>query len=229
MPAAIQFSSPQVVAPICSAADLDFLSSTPATHHCDLIELRLDSLIDQLDQIDTLLSDHHPNLPILATARHPDEGGDGALDADVRQQLYARFLPQIDALDIELRSVDEMSKTLEAARSAGKKIILSFHDFKSTPSIATIRSKIDQAIEANADVCKIAVHLDSLSRLCELAQVCENESRIRISLMGMGPLGKISRLLFAKAGSVLNYGYLATSNAPGQWPAKQLKNLIGEI
>ncbi|MCF6313226.1 MAG: type I 3-dehydroquinate dehydratase [Verrucomicrobiales bacterium] len=229
MPFPIDFSSPQVVAPVCNSADLDFLSSTSAAHHCDIIELRLDSLSDQLDPIETLLSDHHPNLPILATARHPDEGGDGSLDAAARQQLYARFLPQIDALDIELRSVDEMSDTLEAARSAGKKIILSFHDFKSTPSISTIQDKIEAAIDAEADVCKIAVHLDSLDRLCELAQVCENETRIKISLMGMGPLGKISRLLFAKAGSALNYGYLATPNAPGQWPAKQLKNLIGEI
>lgn len=229
MPFPIDFSSPQVIAPACNPADLDFLSSASASDHCDIIELRLDSLIDQLDQVDALLSDHHPNLPILATARHPDEGGDGALDAAARQQLYAHFLPQIDALDIELRSVDEMSNTLETARSAGKTIILSFHDFESTPPVSTIRSKIDQAIKAKADVCKIAVHLDSLSNLCDLAQVCKFESRIRVSFMGMGPLGKISRLLFAKTGSILNYGYLQTPNAPGQWPAAQLKNLINEI
>jgi 3-dehydroquinate dehydratase-1 len=45
----------------------------------------------------------------------------------------------------------------------------------------------------------------------------------------MGPLGKLSRLVLAKAGSCLNYGYLNTPNAPGQWPAARLKTLLEEI
>jgi 3-dehydroquinate dehydratase-1 len=47
--------------------------------------------------------------------------------------------------------------------------------------------------------------------------------------MGMGPVGKLSRLVLAKAGSVLNYGYLLEANAPGQWPAWELKSLIDQI
>jgi 3-dehydroquinate dehydratase-1 len=47
--------------------------------------------------------------------------------------------------------------------------------------------------------------------------------------MGMGPLGKLSRLTLATAGSCLNYGYLQHPNAPGQWPAKELMRLYGEL
>lgn len=229
MPLPIDFTLTSVVAPVCNQSDLDFLNASEAATHCDVIELRLDNLLNSLDQTASFLSEQAPALPVLATVRHPDEGGTHSLSSAKRQDLYLRFIPQVDAIDLELRSASELSQVIETARTQQKAVILSFHDFKNTPSLPLIQSKIDQAIDAGADVCKIAIHLNSLPTLCELAQLCQSESRINISLMGMGPLGKISRLLFAKAGSVLNYGYLKEANAPGQWPAKQLKDLITEI
>jgi len=229
MNSSVDLSRSSVVAPICNQADLVYLTEIQVADHCDIIELRLDNLKDNLDQVASFLTDSLPDVSVLATARHPDEGGYHSLDATARQELLLRFLPQVDAIDIELRSVDEMKETIDASRSANKTIILSFHDFSSTPSTDTIRSKIDQAIDAGADVCKIAIHLDSLPALDELTQICESETRTKLSMMGMGPMGKASRLAFAKAGSVLNYGYLKEPNAPGQLPAIELKRLIEEI
>ncbi len=45
----------------------------------------------------------------------------------------------------------------------------------------------------------------------------------------MGPLGKVSRLLFAAAGSVLNYGYLDRPQVAGQWEATVLKQRLREL
>ena len=47
--------------------------------------------------------------------------------------------------------------------------------------------------------------------------------------MGMGPLGKVSRLVLAAAGSRLNYGYLDKPQVPGQWPALELVRRIEEV
>jgi 3-dehydroquinate dehydratase len=47
--------------------------------------------------------------------------------------------------------------------------------------------------------------------------------------MGMGAYGKVSRLVLAQAGSCLNYGYLGTANASGQWPVSVLKARIAEL
>jgi 3-dehydroquinate dehydratase-1 len=47
--------------------------------------------------------------------------------------------------------------------------------------------------------------------------------------MGMGRFGKVSRLLLAQAGSVLNYGYLDRPNASGQWEATILKQRLKEL
>ena len=44
-----------------------------------------------------------------------------------------------------------------------------------------------------------------------------------------GQFGKISRLVLAQAGSCLNYGYLGTPNASGQWPARLLKARLREL
>jgi 3-dehydroquinate dehydratase I len=48
-------------------------------------------------------------------------------------------------------------------------------------------------------------------------------------VMGMGKYGKISRLVLAQAGSCLNYGYVGTPNASGQWPVAALKARIAEL
>jgi 3-dehydroquinate dehydratase-1 len=47
--------------------------------------------------------------------------------------------------------------------------------------------------------------------------------------MGMGPLGKVSRLVLAAAGSRLNYGYLDKPQVPGQWPAPELVRRLEEV
>jgi 3-dehydroquinate dehydratase-1 len=45
----------------------------------------------------------------------------------------------------------------------------------------------------------------------------------------MGPLGKVSRLVLAAAGSRLNYGYLDKPQVAGQWPARELALRLGEV
>jgi 3-dehydroquinate dehydratase-1 len=50
-----------------------------------------------------------------------------------------------------------------------------------------------------------------------------------LSVMAMGAFGKVSRLLFAQAGSVLNYAYLGTANASGQWSALDFRRRLAEL
>jgi len=51
----------------------------------------------------------------------------------------------------------------------------------------------------------------------------------RVAVMGMGALGKLSRLILATAGSYFTYGYLGEAVAPGQWPVQRLRALLAEI
>jgi hypothetical protein len=53
---------------------------------CDLLELRLDALGDG-PEVRTFAENHGRHLPILITARHPDEGGVHDLSVGVRARL----------------------------------------------------------------------------------------------------------------------------------------------
>ncbi len=70
-----------------------------------------------------------------------------------------------------------------------------------------------------------------VSTPADVARLLEFQSRQKmpLSVMGMGKYGKVSRLLFAQAGSVLNYGYLGSAQVAGQWPAVVLKQRIREL
>jgi 3-dehydroquinate dehydratase I len=105
----------------------------------------------------------------------------------------------------------------------------SFHDFAGTPAADDLRRMRDMAFEAGADIVKFAATLHSTADLATLAALLEEPGHPPLSVMGMGKLGRISRLIFAQLGSVLNYGYLDRPTVPGQWKATRLKELIAEL
>ena len=139
------------------------------------------------------------------TARHPSEGGvhQGFLDPGTRIDRIARFLPLASLIDVELSTLGDMESIRTAAADREIAVIGSFHDFESMPPLDELESKVALAAETGVDVVKIAVRIETLSELFTLARLVEStaESGQRISAMGMGRLGKLSRLVLAGAGS----------------------------
>lgn len=51
-----------------------------------------------------------------------------------------------------------------------------------------------------------------------------------IAVMGMGPMGPVSRLLYSQLGSCLVYGYLGEKEtAPGQWHVSLIKETLRHL
>ncbi|MEM7014347.1 MAG: type I 3-dehydroquinate dehydratase [Verrucomicrobiota bacterium] len=222
---------PQVVATVTTADDLRQLREDAETKaSVDILEFRLDNLA-KLEQLDLAEEVADSVAPILITARHPAEGGIGDLGAGKRQQLLKRFLPKAAIVDLELRSVRKTYKLrdfVEEAREEGAAVVASMHDFQKMPPMSALRSALKRANEVGVDALKVAVVVETMKDVLNLASwVADSETPI--SAMGMGPLGKMSRLVLARAGSVLNYGYLNVPNAPGQWKASELRRLIDEL
>jgi len=215
----ITLTLPNVVAPLASRADVEALAGIPdLALHCDILELRLDSLpAPALPSI---------ALPLIATARHPGEGGHGNLDAATRRALLASALPFASALDIEIRSLPDLASLADDARAAGLLVIGSYHDFEATPGTADLRDTVRRGLDLGATAVKIATRLHGPGELARLIDLLEFYPGTPLSVMGMGPLGMASRLLAAQCGSFLNYGYLVAPNAPGQWPARQLREIL---
>jgi len=221
-------SAPLVVGAISSADCLEGLSQVSSIAcDCDVLEVRLDSIRLPLSELHA----HAAQLPLprIITARHPDEGGDGGLDASQRSALLEAHLDVAVLMDVELRSVSDLLPVIRKAQAAGIGVIGSFHDFASTPSDDVLQGAVDFALQFKLNAVKIATSLHGAGDLARLISLAAREKRLPLSLMGMGPLGRTSRLALAKCGSVLNYGYLGQSNAPGQWPAKRLKELLTEL
>lgn len=191
----------------------------------DLVEIRLDCIPESIDQLGRLVREI--KLPLIITARHPQEGGGGRLGVAARRQKLDALLPQAGFVDIELRSVASMQSVLARAKRHRVEVIVSFHDFTKTPSLAALRRKIHQARRAGASIVKIATNLRGprdLSTLIELQAGSKD-----VATMGMGPLGKVSRLVLPLSGARLVYGYLDRPQVKGQWPAERLAERLAEV
>jgi 3-dehydroquinate dehydratase-1 len=143
-------------------------------------------------------------VPILVTARHPSEGGAGALTAARRRALLEQNLHRAAAVDVELRSATALAAVLDEAARRRVVRVVSFHDFRRTPDLPRLRDLVALLI-------------------------LQAGTKVPLATMGMGPLGKVSRLVLAATGSRLNYGYLDKPQVKGQWPALELARRLGEV
>lgn len=192
----------------------------------DFFEIRVDSFIGREEELLRKLPGL--KLPLIVTVRHPLEGGARPLSAAQRRECYKKFMPHAALVDIELRSAKMLTDVIVDAQVKRVGIILSYHNFKKTPSVNQLCNLASAARKAGADIFKVAATVAGVADVAALGEF-QNRQKMPLSLMGMGKYGPVSRLLFAQAGSVLNYGYLGSAQVAGQWPATLLKKRIAEL
>lgn len=193
----------------------------------DLVELRVDALAGKLAEVRRFLP--KCRLPVLLTVRHPAEGGIGDLSKEDRRKFFHEFLPFAAMVDVELRSVTVMQEVLRAAKERGIKVVVSHHHFHGMPTLTQMRERRKRAFAAGADIFKLAALATSARSVARLIDFLSEDQGRPAAAMGMGEFGQVSRLVLACAGSILNYGYLDKPNAPGQWEARELKQMLGRL
>lgn len=206
------------------------LDGSNLADQCDIVELRLDAWPKESEE-SVRLAANLP-VPVLITARNPAEGGMNDLSTVARQSLIINHLPYATLVDVELSSLGELTPVLEACQHANVPVVGSYHCFTGQPSFAELQKKVEIAKTAGFAAVKMAVtphKATDLAALLKLIEFAKETLHLPISVMGMGEYGKISRLLLAKAGSALNYGYLDKATVPGQWAAPTLKARLAEI
>jgi len=214
---------PRIVGVLASRADLE--RAVRMRRPPDLFELRLDRLAGIADQVERAL----PKLrrPLIITARDPREGGANKLRLRQRRDLLARFLNHADYVDIELRVASALLPSFVSAGNKSIRRIISFHDFKSTPKSKVLLAKARDAKALRADIFKVATPTDTpmeLGRLLEF--MVGTRLDLGLAVMGIGKLGAISRVLLARAGSVLIYASMGLgSDVEGQLSLEKLREL----
>ena len=215
-----------VVGTLHDQTGLKFLKRTIARDSLlrgiDLLEVRLDALPQ------ASLPVHWPR-PVIATARHPSEGGAGTLSQSNRHALLESALPWASALDIELRSARALAPVIAQAHQHGRSLILSHHDFKATPTLLMLKKLASQAAAHGADLFKVATLLRDRHDLQRLIDLQLSRTEIPVIAMGMGDAGRFSRIVLAGFGTPLCYGWLGSPQVSGQWPAQKLRGILDEV
>ncbi|MFQ5585642.1 MAG: type I 3-dehydroquinate dehydratase [Thermodesulfobacteriota bacterium] len=186
----------------------------------DAVELR----IDHCNKPDTALQAgiigtiRARALPIIATVRSIREGGKYPITDKKRVELFRTLIPLTDAVDIELSSKEILKDVVKAAKRSRKRVIISHHNFQSTPPKIRLERIIDQGRSEGGDIIKIAAMVKDDRDLRRLARVTlEHKNLVTIA---MGSRGIASRIFFPLLGSLLTYAPIGEATAPGQLPIK---------
>lgn len=172
-------------------------------------------------------------LPMLFTRRSEREGGESVTLHDSQVvALYAAVCAggAVDLVDFEMGSAPaDVRAVREAARRQGVGLVLSFHDFQSTPAPEVLIQRFEQAVHLGADVAKVAVMPHDMSDVLALLAVTLQASQalaIPVVSMAMGAKGAVSRLCGGAFGSALTFGMGLSPSAPGQLPIRELKSAL---
>ncbi|MEY2492685.1 MAG: 3-dehydroquinate dehydratase [Verrucomicrobiota bacterium] len=215
--------TPQIVGVIFSRAD--FQRALKMRSPPDLLELRLDGLVRSIDVVKAAIE--RLPAPLILTARHPREGGANRLSSRQRRGLLLEFMPHAAYVDIELRSAPRLAAVLRSAGTNNVRSIISYHDFFGTPGGSRLHKIASAAQSLGADIIKIATRTDTPSQAKRLLDFFERQGgATKVVAMGIGKLGRASRLEFARRGCALNYASLGRPQAAGQLSIRELRRAL---
>ena len=214
------------------AASTPSLADEPAARtHADCVEFRMDLASDGL----AALASYDGELPLLVTNRVAGEGGE-APDTPERLDTLATALeqPAVAAIDVELRSAraGEATELLERADRHDVSVVVSAHEFESTPDRETMAETLRTAGEYG-EVAKLAVTAEDREDVLSMLAVTHELDREghRVATMAMGEVGRHSRALAPLYGSKIGYAPVdpANATAPGQYDLETLRGLIERL
>lgn len=194
----------------------------------DLIEIRLDK-INIFDFKEIVAS---TNKPLIATNRAVSEGGFFAGDDKERIKiLFEAAKEGFDYIDLEL-STKNLAELVNRLHHMNSKAIISFHDFKKTPSIKIINEIFNREISKGADICKIVTTARKFEDNLKLLNfIYCNYKKARIVCFAMGENGKISRFISPILGAHFTFASIeeGEETAPGQLEISRMRELYERL
>jgi 3-dehydroquinate dehydratase-1 len=187
----------------------------------DVFELRIDryaikTVEHVLQQVKRFV-----DVPTIATIRTRSEGGEWDGPDDDRLALFEAIIPFVDGIDIELASTDIASRVVETAKTHGKVVIVSNHNFETTPSAHELLDMARQAKALGADFVKLSAMANSSVDVRTLASFTIDNAKLGLIVIAMGALGTSSRVFFPALGSRLTYAYGNAHPVSGQLTFQQ--------
>jgi 3-dehydroquinate dehydratase-1 len=165
----------------------------------DFAEIRLDKMDVGLEDVRDIFSSH-PNL--IATFRPTLRG-----EKDRESLLLEAIEAGAAFVDIEIESKETFKNALiKKALECGCKVIVSYHNFKMTPVREELEHLIDWCFDSGADLAKLACMVQSNTDNVRLLGLL-SDTKPKV-VIGMGQLGKITRIVGPLLGSQFTYASL---------------------
>ncbi len=195
-----------------------------AVRETPTVELRLDWLKDDAERekfLGWLKRERFAAATLVATCRR--RAGGGEFTGDAEAELYW-LMKARDAgcewCDLEVETMRELPQESVRGYAVPRKVLLSIHDFRQTPKFP---KKVSVLAAGGVDAIKIAAMANTIADSVRLMKLARGTRQI--VAVPMGEVGLPARILALREGSMLAYGPVAASTAPGQVSLRDLKEL----
>jgi 3-dehydroquinate dehydratase type I len=167
--------------------------------------------------------------PFIVTNRKKEEGGRYKGEERERLSVLQKAVDLgADYIDVEFTAERSLLQDLIRNRR-DTQIILSFHDFRRTPSIKELQKLFGQMIQLGTDVIKIVPFARSWEDNLNILSLIPlaKERRQKIVAFCMGEKGKISRVFSPFLGAAWTYASFGRTrlSAPGQLTVRELTDI----
>jgi 3-dehydroquinate dehydratase-1 len=221
--AELKLSSPLLVASL-DGDDLAYLLEQARSDRADVVEIRLDlwgnffreDMVERMARFKDKIG-----LPMLVSFRggHPFPNW--------WQPVHWRALAHAAAIDVEWNPKYPWREIVKNVKKYNLALIISHHDYKATPKDKALIKIARAAYGKKADIVKIATRVEKNEDIRTLLSVIQKFAPKRLmTVMGMGPLGALSRITAPLFNACLLYGFIGTPTASGQMPYRDLQERV---
>jgi len=190
----------------------------------DYAEIRFDFLNPNLvpDALQQIKKDLRK---CVCTLRPVSEGGKFSGSEKNRisiMKLIAEYNPFL--LDVELNTLSKNKNLRRYLKNTGTDILVSWHNFKQTPSNSALKKKLTQMKKISNNI-KIVTMAKSINDATQVLSLYKNNNT-KLIAFSMGNYGRISRILCLFLGSPYTYASLGKPIAPGQFSVDEVKSIF---
>lgn len=196
----------------------------------DIIEIRCDRLeYPEYPKAGVETVKNVVTIPIISTIRWQNESDEPhapIFSEKERMDQFSRIIPLTDAVDIEIRSEIFQDVAREARRNK-KTVIASYHNFREIPSDAELHSLVRTGLGGGGHMVKIAAFSRSFRKIARLLALCLSYPPGVLTVIALGPMGRISRIAAPLFGSGLIYCSVDDAPyGPGQMTLRRTKRYV---
>ena len=197
---------------------------TKALKKSDYAEIRFDFLNPNLvpDALQQIKKDLRK---CVCTLRPVSEGGKfegGEKNRISIIKLIAEYNPFL--LDVELNTLSKNKNLRRYLKNTGTDILVSWHNFKQTPSNSALKKKLTQMKKISNNI-KIVTMAKSINDATQVLSLYKNNNT-KLIAFSMGNYGRISRILCLFLGSPYTYASLGKPIAPGQFSVDEVNSIF---